>query len=78
MENLSDATTLCSKKHDTRHNGTHTVILSVANKPIMLCHYTECRYAECHGAVCNAYAIVTPNNLHSGSARLALSSRTPL
>jgi hypothetical protein len=24
-----------------------SIMLSVANKPIMLCHYAECHYAEC-------------------------------
>jgi hypothetical protein len=35
----------------------HTIMLSVANRPIMLrsryveCLYAECRYAECRGAI---------------------------
>jgi hypothetical protein len=27
-------------------------MLSVINKPFMLCRYAECRYAECHYAEC--------------------------
>jgi hypothetical protein len=26
-------------------------MLSVTNKPFMLCHYSGCHYAECRGAV---------------------------